>query len=60
MLSIFKKLIIIAWNKRLKVKDIKTVRSHAQAIGQCSKIILKNKFKPIISADTAGSAKLCS
>ena len=40
-----------------KIQDIKTVRSHSQAIGQCSKIILKNKLKPIISADTAGSAK---
>jgi prephenate dehydratase len=39
------------------VKDIKTVRSHSQAIGQCSNIILKNKLKPIVSADTAGSAK---
>ncbi len=38
-------------------KDIKYVRSHAQAIDQCQKIILKNKFKTIISADTAGSAK---
>ena len=39
------------------IKDIKFVRSHAQAIGQCQKIITKNKFLPIISADTAGSAK---
>ena len=39
------------------LKDIKFVRSHAQAIGQCQKIINKNKFKTIISADTAGSAK---
>tara|TARA_B110001452_G_scaffold263573_1_gene265215 strand:- start:66 stop:908 length:843 start_codon:yes stop_codon:yes gene_type:complete len=38
-------------------KDIKYVRSHAQAIGQCQSIIIKNKFKTIISADTAGSAK---
>ena len=43
--------------KGSKMKDIKTVRSHSQAIGQCSKIILDNKLKPIISADTAGSAK---
>jgi len=43
--------------KGSRIKDIKTVRSHSQAIGQCSKIILDNKFKPIISADTAGSAK---
>jgi prephenate dehydratase len=40
-----------------KLKDIKYVRSHAQAIGQCQKIIMKNKYRTIISADTAGSAK---
>ncbi len=39
------------------IKDIKFVRSHAQAIGQCQNIINKNKFQSIISADTAGSAK---
>ena len=43
--------------KDAKIEDIKYVRSHAQAIDQCQKIILKNKFKTIISADTAGSAK---
>ena len=46
--------------KGAKVKDIKTVRSHAQAIGQCRKIIAENNFKTIISADTAGSAKYIS
>ena len=46
--------------KGSKLKDIKTVRSHAQAIGQCQKIILENKLKAIISADTAGSAKSVS
>ncbi len=40
-----------------KIQDIKYVRSHAQAIGQCQKIIMENKYKTIISADTAGSAK---
>ena len=40
-----------------ELKDIKSVRSHAQAIGQCQKIIMNNKYKTIISADTAGSAK---
>ncbi len=40
-----------------EMKDIKFVRSHAQAIGQCQKIITDNKYKTIISADTAGSAK---
>ena len=40
-----------------KLEDIKYVRSHSQAIGQCQKIILEKKYKTIISADTAGSAK---
>ena len=40
-----------------KIEDIKYVRSHAQAIDQCQKLILKYKFKTIVSADTAGSAK---
>ncbi len=39
------------------LSDIKFVRSHVQAIGQCQNIIGKKKFKSIISADTAGSAK---
>jgi prephenate dehydratase len=39
------------------INDIKYVRSHAQAISQCQKIISQKKFKPIISVDTAGSAK---
>jgi prephenate dehydratase len=43
--------------KDVELKDIKYVRSHAQAIGQCQEIIKKNNFKTIISADTAGSAK---
>ena len=43
--------------KSAELKDIKYVRSHAQAIGQCQAIITKNNFKTIISADTAGSAK---
>jgi len=43
--------------KGSKMKDIKTVRSHSQAIGQCQKIILDNNLKPIIAADTAGSAR---
>jgi len=46
--------------KGSRIKDIKTVRSHSQAIGQCSKMISENKLKPIISADTAGSAKFIS
>jgi len=43
--------------KGSKIENIKTVRSHSQAIGQCSKIISDNNLIPIISADTAGSAK---
>ena len=46
--------------KGSKLQDIKIVRSHAQAIGQCNKIIIENKLKVIISADTAGSAKFIS
>ena len=40
-----------------KLSDIEFVRSHAQAIGQCQKMIKRNSFKTIVSADTAGSAK---
>ena len=39
------------------IKDIRYVRSHAQAISQCQEIIKKNNFQTIVSADTAGSAK---
>ena len=43
--------------QEVELKDIKYVRSHAQAIGQCQEIIKKYNLKTIISADTAGSAK---
>ena len=46
--------------KGAKIKDIKTVRSHSQAIGQCRKLISEYNLKAIISADTAGSAKFIS
>lgn len=46
--------------KNSKIQEIKTVRSHAQALSQCSKIILKNNLKAIVAADTAGSAKFVS
>ena len=39
------------------IEEIKYVRSHAQAISQCQKIINERNFKSIISVDTAGSAK---
>jgi len=43
--------------KETELKDIKYIRSHVQAIGQCQEFIKKNNFTTIISADTAGSAK---
>jgi len=46
--------------KGSKMTDIKTVRSHSHAIGQCGKIISENNLKAIVSADTAGSAKFIS
>ena len=46
--------------KSSKIEDIKIVRSHPQALSQCSKIILENNLKAIVSADTAGSAKFIS
>tara|TARA_Y100000992_G_C21172841_1_gene446769 strand:+ start:7 stop:837 length:831 start_codon:yes stop_codon:yes gene_type:complete len=44
----------------IKIKDIKNVRSHSQAISQCQKVINENNLEPIIAADTAGSAKFIS
>ncbi len=44
----------------VKIKDIKFVRSHSQAISQCQKLINENNLEPIIAADTAGSAKFIS
>ena len=46
--------------KGSKINDIKTVRSHSQAIGQCQKIIAEHKLSSVISTDTAGSAKFIS
>ncbi len=43
-----------------KLKDIKDVYSHAQALSQSSKFIKKNKFNENVRADTAGSAKYVS
>jgi len=43
--------------KGSKIKDIKSVRSHAHAISQCRKIIIENNLKAIVAADTAGSAR---
>src|SRR5258706_4478160 len=40
-----------------KLADIKTVESHIHALGQCRRIIRKLGIKPIVAADTAGSAR---
>ena len=46
--------------KGTKIKDIKDVYSHAQALSQSSIFIKKNKFNENVRADTAGSAKYIS
>src|SRR3979409_739744 len=43
--------------KGAKLADIKTVESHVHALGQCRRIIRKLGIKPIVAADTAGSAR---
>ena len=43
-----------------KLKDIKYVFSHAQALSQSSKFIKKNNITEYVRADTAGSAELVS
>mgnify|MGYP001400742534 FL=1 len=43
-----------------KLKDIKNVYSHAQALSQCSEFIKKNNINENVRADTAGSAALIS
>jgi prephenate dehydratase len=37
--------------------DIKTVESHVHALGQCRKAIRQLGVKPVVTADTAGSAR---
>ena len=39
------------------MKTIKTVQSHVMALGQCRATIRELKLKPIVAADTAGSAR---
>ena len=46
--------------KGSKLKDIKNVYSHAQALSQASEFIKKNNFSANVRADTAGSAKYIS
>ena len=40
-----------------RLSDIKSVESHVHALGQCRRIIRKLGIKPIVAADTAGSAR---
>jgi len=41
-----------------KLDDIKTIESHIHALGQCRRIIRKLGVKPLVAADTAGSARI--
>jgi len=43
--------------KGATLKGIKTVESHVHALGQCRKAIRKLGIKPVVAADTAGSAR---
>ena len=43
--------------KGATLADIKTVESHVHALGQCRKVIRKLRIKPVVAADTAGSAR---
>jgi prephenate dehydratase len=42
--------------KGAKLADIKTVRSHIHALGQCRMFLRAHELKPVVAADTAGSA----
>src|SRR6476469_2642696 len=43
--------------KGASLKKIKTVQSHVMALGQCRNVIRELKLKPVVAADTAGSAR---
>jgi prephenate dehydratase len=43
--------------KGASLDTIKTVESHVMALGQCRRVIRELKLKPIVNADTAGSAR---
>src|SRR5262249_44924580 len=43
--------------KGATLDGIRTVESHVHALGQCRKIIRRLGIKPVVSADTAGSAR---
>jgi prephenate dehydratase len=42
----------------VKMEEIRSVHSHIHALGQCRKIIRKNRWKPVIAGDTAGAARM--
>jgi prephenate dehydratase len=39
------------------LKSIKSVKSHVQALAQCRNFLKKNRFEPVVHADTAGAAR---
>jgi prephenate dehydratase len=41
----------------VKLKDVTQVFSHVQALGQCRNTLRKLGLKPVVAADTAGSAR---
>ncbi|MCW5693816.1 MAG: prephenate dehydratase [Pseudolabrys sp.] len=43
--------------KGASLKTIKTVQSHVMALGQCRGTMRELKLKPVVAADTAGSAR---
>jgi prephenate dehydratase len=43
--------------KGASLKTVKTVQSHVMALGQCRNVIRELKLKPVVAADTAGSAR---
>jgi prephenate dehydratase len=43
--------------KGATLKGIRTVESHVHALGQCRKMIRQLGIKPVVAADTAGSAR---
>ncbi len=44
--------------KGSKIENIKTVHSHTMALGQCRNVIRELGLRPVIEADTAGSARI--
>lgn len=44
--------------KGATLAEIKTVESHVQALGQCRRMIRQLGVRPIVAADTAGSARI--